>query len=68
MKNWISDMFSFLTNRKKPQLKMQRFEIEPKMVNTDVYRVDMKSLRKSRAVKKQIQAAQESFEREKATA
>ncbi len=47
---------------------MQRFEIEPKMVNTDVYRVDMKSLRKSRAVKKQIQAAQESFEREKATA
>lgn len=70
MTNWMKAMFGFLTNnkKKKPRLKAKRFEIEPKMVNSDVYRVDMRSLRKSKAVKKQLRAAQESFEKEKATA
>ncbi|KHT41680.1 hypothetical protein RJ47_13980 [Vibrio sinaloensis] len=61
-------MFSFFKTDKAPKLKAKKFEIEPKMVNSDVYRIDMKSLRNSKAVKKQLRAAEASFEREKATA
>lgn len=68
MKNWISYMLGFLKTKKTPKLKAKKFEIEPKMVNSDVFRIDMQSLRNSDAVKRQLRAAEKSFEREKVTA
>lgn len=68
MKKWIDTMFGFLNKKKKAKVNFDKFEIEPEMINSDVFRVDMKSLRNSAVVKRQVRAAQESFEREKATA